>query len=75
MRPRGESGLDGAVALLSKMPFKTGGTTYIVAPLFHTWGWAHLNMAMLLGSKIVLRRKFDPAGLPRDHPGARRPTR
>jgi acyl-CoA synthetase (AMP-forming)/AMP-acid ligase II len=59
--PRGESGLDGAVALLSKMPFKTGGTTYIVAPLFHTWGWAHLNLAMLLGSKIVLRRKFDPA--------------
>ena len=58
--PRGESGLDGAVALLSKMPFKTGGTTYIVAPLFHTWGWAHLNMAMLLGSKMVLRRKFDP---------------
>ena len=59
--PRGESGLDGAVALLSKMPFKTGGTTYIAAPLFHTWGWAHLNLAMLLGSTMVLRRKFDPA--------------
>jgi acyl-CoA synthetase (AMP-forming)/AMP-acid ligase II len=59
--PRGESGMDGAVALLSKMPFKTGGVTYIVAPLFHTWGWAHLNMAMLLGSTIVLRRKFSPA--------------
>ena len=59
--PRGESGIDGAVALLSKMPLRTGGTTFIAAPLFHTWGWAHLNMAMLLGSKIVLRRKFDPA--------------
>ena len=59
--PRGESGLDGAVALLSKLPFHTGGTTYIVAPLFHTWGWAHLNMAMLLGSTMVLKRKFDPA--------------
>ncbi len=59
--PRGESGLDGAVALLSKMPFRTGGTTYIAAPLFHTWGWAHLNLAMLLGSTIVLRRRFDPA--------------
>ncbi len=57
----GESGLDGAVALLSKLPFHTGGTTYIVAPLFHTWGWAHLNMAMLLGSTMVLKRKFDPA--------------
>ena len=43
------------------MPFRTGGTTYIVAPLFHTWGWAHLNLAMLLGSTMVLRRAFDPA--------------
>jgi acyl-CoA synthetase (AMP-forming)/AMP-acid ligase II len=59
--PRGESGLDGAVALLSKMPLKTGGTCLIAAPLFHTWGWAHLNLAMLLGSTMVLRRKFDPA--------------
>ncbi len=58
--PRGEAGMDGAVALLSKMPFKTGGVTYVVAPLFHTWGWAHLNMAMLLGSTVVLRRKFTP---------------
>jgi acyl-CoA synthetase (AMP-forming)/AMP-acid ligase II len=49
------------VALLSKMPFKSGGTTYIAAPLFHTWGWAHLNLAMLLGSTVVLRRKFDPS--------------
>ncbi len=51
------------MALLSKMPLKTGGTTYIAAPpLFHTWGWAHLNLAMLLGSTLVLTRKFDPAG-------------
>jgi fatty-acyl-CoA synthase len=59
--PRGESGIDGAVALLSKMPLKANGTTYIAAPLFHTWGWAHLNLAMLLGSRIVLRRRFDPS--------------
>ena len=59
--PRGESGIDGAVALLSKMPFRAGGTVHIAAPLFHTWGWAHLNMAMLLGSRMILRRKFDPA--------------
>ena len=59
--PRGEADIDGAVAMLSKMPFKTGGTTYIAAPLFHTWGLAHLNLAMLLGSTVVLRRKFDPA--------------
>jgi fatty-acyl-CoA synthase len=58
--PRDEAGLDGAVALL-KMPFRSGGRTHIAAPMFHTWGWAHLNLAMLLGSTVVLRRKFDPA--------------
>ena len=30
------------------------------APLFHTWGWAHWALTMLLGSTVVLRRKFDP---------------
>jgi fatty-acyl-CoA synthase len=58
--PRDEAGLDGAVALLT-MPFRSGGTTHIAAPMFHTWGWAHLNLAMLLGSTVVLRRRFDPA--------------
>ena len=58
--PRGDTDLDGAVALLT-MPFREGGTTHIAAPMFHTWGWAHLNLAMLLGSTVVLRRKFDPA--------------
>lgn len=58
--PRSEAGLDAAVALLAGLDFKTGGTTHIAAPVFHTWGWAHLNLAMLLGSTIVLRRKFDP---------------
>lgn len=58
--PRSEAGLDAAVALLAGLDFKTGGTTHIAAPLFHTWGWAHLNLAMLLGSTVVLRRKFDP---------------
>jgi len=41
---------------------KSGWRTHIAAPLFHTWGWAHLALAMLMGSSIVLRRKFDPEG-------------
>lgn len=59
--PRSEAGLDGAVALLAKMPFKYGDTVYLAAPMFHTWGWAHLNLSMLLGTTIVVHRKFDPA--------------
>ncbi len=58
--PRGGGNLSAAVALLSRMPLKSGWKTHIAAPLFHTWGWAHLSMAMLLGSTSVLTRKFDP---------------
>jgi fatty-acyl-CoA synthase len=43
----------------------------VAAPLFHTWGWAHLNLSMLIGSTLVLRRRFDPeqflATLDQDH--------
>ena len=42
------------------MPLRHGWRTHIAAPLFHTWGFAHLAMAMLLGSTVVLRRRFDP---------------
>ncbi|MCW2759283.1 MAG: AMP-dependent synthetase and ligase [Nocardioidaceae bacterium] len=58
--PRGGGNLGAAVALLSRMPLRSGWRTHIAAPLFHTWGWAHLNLAMLLGSTCVLTRRFDP---------------
>ena len=58
--PRNEAGIDAAVSLLSRMPLRQGWRTHIAAPLFHTWGFAHLAMSMLLGSTIVLRRRFDP---------------
>jgi len=58
--PRSEAGIDAAVSMLSRMPLRFGWRTHIAAPLFHTWGFAHLALAMLLGSTVVLRRKFDP---------------
>ena len=60
--PRNEAGIDAAVSLLSRLPLRYGWRTHIAAPLFHTWGFAHLALAMLLGSTVVLRRKFDPEG-------------
>jgi acyl-CoA synthetase (AMP-forming)/AMP-acid ligase II len=60
--PRTEAGVDAAVSLLSRMPLRRGWRTHIAAPLFHTWGFAHLALAMLLESTVVLRRKFDPEG-------------
>jgi acyl-CoA synthetase (AMP-forming)/AMP-acid ligase II len=58
--PRNEAGIEAAVSMLSRMPLRYGWRTHIAAPLFHTWGFAHLAMGMLLGSTVVLRRKFDP---------------
>ncbi|WP_139983697.1 AMP-binding protein [Nocardioides litoris] len=58
--PRSEAGVEAAVALCGSIPLKHGQTCHIAAPLFHTWGYAHLALSMLLGTKIVLRRKFEP---------------
>ena len=52
--------LDPAVALLSKIPLHAGQTTHVAAPLFHSWGFAHFTLGMLLGSTLALTRKFDP---------------
>ena len=58
--PRNEAGIDAAISLLSRMPLRYGWRVHIAAPLFHTWGFAHLMLSLLLGHTIVLRRKFDP---------------
>jgi len=52
--------LDPAVALLSRIPLHSRQTMHIAAPLFHSWGFAHFTLGMLLGSTYVLQRKFDP---------------
>ncbi len=53
-------GLAPLVALLSAVPLRSGDVTYVPAPLFHAWGFAHLALAGLLGSTLVLRPRFDP---------------
>jgi acyl-CoA synthetase (AMP-forming)/AMP-acid ligase II len=52
--------IEPAAALLSKIPLKALETTMIAAPMFHSWGFAHFNLGLPLGSTYVLRRKFDP---------------
>jgi fatty-acyl-CoA synthase len=52
--------LDPAVAMLSRIPLRARQVTYVAAPLFHSWGFAHFSLGLLLGSTFVLRRKFDP---------------
>jgi fatty-acyl-CoA synthase len=43
-----------------KIPFRPAETTVIAIPLFHALGFAHALIAVSLGSKVVLRRRFKP---------------
>lgn len=63
-RPKGTGrrppvSLDPLVALLSRIPLRTGDTTLIAPPLFHAWGFGNLALALGLSATVVLRRRFD----------------
>ena len=49
--------------ILSHVPFKSGEVTSLPAPMFHALGFLHATIAMMLGSTLVLRRKFKPANV------------
>jgi fatty-acyl-CoA synthase len=46
--------------LLSKAPFRGREVTECCVPMFHALGFAHAMLAVLLGSTLVVRRRFDP---------------
>ena len=50
----------GGLATSSKIPLKSRNVIHIAAPLFHSWGFAHFSLGLILGMTYVLRRKFDP---------------
>ena len=58
---RSGASIDDVVAMLSRIPLHAGEPTVIASPVFHAWGLGHLTLGMLLGSTVVLTRKFDPA--------------
>jgi len=47
--------------ILSHVPFRSGEVTSLPAPMFHALGFLHATIAMMLGSTLVLRRRFKPA--------------
>jgi acyl-CoA synthetase (AMP-forming)/AMP-acid ligase II len=55
------SGIAPGIALLSALPLRSGDVTVVAAPLFHAWGFGHLALGALLGTTVVLRRRFEPA--------------
>ncbi|ADD42661.1 AMP-binding protein [Stackebrandtia nassauensis] len=57
---RPKPALHSLTALLSRIPLKVGDRIHIAAPIFHTWGYAALQLAIAMRATIVLRRRFDP---------------
>ncbi|MFA7514431.1 MAG: long-chain-fatty-acid--CoA ligase FadD2, partial [Mycolicibacterium vanbaalenii] len=47
--------------ILSSVPFKSQEVTSLPAPMFHALGFLHATIAMMLGTTLVLRRRFKPA--------------
>jgi acyl-CoA synthetase (AMP-forming)/AMP-acid ligase II len=47
-------------SLLGKVPFRGREVTECCVPLFHSLGFSHAMIAMVLGSTLILRREFDP---------------
>ncbi|CAN3126601.1 Acyl-CoA synthetase [Mycobacterium sp. smrl_JER01] len=47
--------------VLSSVPFKGGEVTSLPAPMFHALGFLHATIATMLGTTLVLRRRFKPA--------------
>jgi acyl-CoA synthetase (AMP-forming)/AMP-acid ligase II/uncharacterized membrane protein len=52
--------IDPVVSYLSKIPLKARNVIHVAAPLFHSWGFAHFSLGLILGMTYSLRRKFDP---------------
>jgi acyl-CoA synthetase (AMP-forming)/AMP-acid ligase II len=57
---RSRPGLSPMASMLSRIPLRVHDTTLIEAPLFHTWGYAALQLAFGLRHTVVLNRRFDP---------------
>jgi fatty-acyl-CoA synthase len=53
-------GLGAAAGILSRIPLRRRQRTLIAAPLFHSWGFANFELALLLEHTLILQRRFDP---------------
>ncbi|WP_320067292.1 AMP-binding protein [Micromonospora sp. RTGN7] len=49
------------VSIIDRIPLRARETVLIAAPIFHTWGYAALQVCFALRATIVLHRRFDPA--------------
>jgi acyl-CoA synthetase (AMP-forming)/AMP-acid ligase II len=58
---RSASGILPLVSLFDRVPWHTGETAVIAAPMFHSFGFGQMVTAAVLACTIVTTRRFDPA--------------
>jgi fatty-acyl-CoA synthase len=51
--------VDAVVGFLERVPLRARETHLVAAPLFHAWGFAHTGLGLMLGARVVVRRRFD----------------
>ncbi len=49
-------------AFLEQIPYKSGDSWLLAAPIFHAWGFLNWVMTSTLSGTAVVRRRFDPEG-------------
>ncbi|SBT53699.1 AMP-binding protein [Micromonospora narathiwatensis] len=54
------NGFGPLVSIIDRIPLHARDAVLIAAPIFHTWGYAALQVAFALRATIVLHRRFDP---------------
>lgn len=54
-------GLSPLVSIIERIPLRAKDTILISAPLFHTWGYAALQLSFGVRATMVLQRRFEPA--------------
>ena len=55
----GTAGLGSLISLLEKVPLRRSDVFYLAPPLFHQFAQGMMAAGLVLGTTIVLRRKFD----------------
>lgn len=48
------------ISIIDRIPLRAHDRILISAPIFHTWGYAAMQLSMALRATIVLQRKFKP---------------
>ncbi|KGN32070.1 acyl-CoA synthetase [Knoellia sinensis KCTC 19936] len=57
---RTPKGFGPLISIIDRIPLRAHDRIFIAAPIFHTWGYAAMQLTMALRGTMVLQRRFDP---------------